>query len=57
MCVYVLPGSFRGLGAFYSKTEIEETTVTQHSDQNNRHISWGSKHKHHIQSLGNNANE
>jgi len=28
--VCVLPGSFRGMGAFYFKTEIEETSLIQH---------------------------
>jgi len=26
VCVCILPGSFRGMGAFYFKTEIEETS-------------------------------
>jgi len=30
ICVCVLPGSFRGMGAFYFKIEIEKTSLTQH---------------------------
>jgi len=29
VCVCVLPGSFRGMRAFYFKIEIEETSLTQ----------------------------
>jgi len=30
VCVCVLPGSFLGMGAFYFKIKIEETSLTQH---------------------------
>jgi len=30
VCVCILPGSFRWMGAFYFKKEIEETSLTQH---------------------------
>jgi len=30
ICACVLPGSFRGMGAFYFKKEIEEPSLTQH---------------------------
>jgi len=30
LCVCILTGSFRGMGAFYFKIEIEETSLTQH---------------------------
>jgi len=41
----VLSGSFRGMGAFYSKTEIEETSLTQHCWPELPHLTkWGIKH-------------
>jgi len=55
LCVCVLPGSFRGMGAFYFKKEIEETFLTLLT-RITAHKKWEFKHKHHIQSLENDAN-
>jgi len=61
VCVCVLPGSFRGLGAFYFKIEnrrdILNTTLLLTRITAHKQSLTESKHKHHIQLLGNNANE
>jgi len=56
MCVCVfLPGSFRGMGAFYFETENRRdilNTTLMTSNCTIQPLTTGSKHKHHIQLLG-----
>jgi len=56
-CVCVLPGSFRGMGAFYfkikSRRDILNTTLMTRITTHKQSLTMGGlKHKHHIQLLG-----
>jgi len=60
VCVCVLPGSFRWMGDFYFKIETEVSSLTQRYWPEKLHkqsLTMRSKHKHHIQLLGNDAHE
>jgi len=61
MCVQCSTRSFRGMETFYFKIEyrrdILKTTLLTRITAHKQSLTIGSKHKHHIQLLGNDAND